>query len=71
LSLQLLEAIREIHSIGFLHRDVKPSNFSVGRTSATHRTIYMLDFGLARLFVKNKGEVRSPRSAAGFRGTVR
>ena len=35
------------------------------------RTVFMLDFGLARLYLNAKGEIRSPRSAAGFRGTVR
>ncbi|KAF7637836.1 Protein kinase domain-containing protein [Meloidogyne graminicola] len=68
---QILQAINEIHSIGFLHRDIKPSNFAVGRTSSTQHNIYMLDFGLARLYLNAKGEVRTPRSAAGFRGTVR
>ncbi|KAF1751082.1 hypothetical protein GCK72_017634 [Caenorhabditis remanei] len=69
--LQILNGIREIHSIGFLHRDVKPSNFAMGRTSQTMRNVYMLDFGLARQYLNAKGEIRSPRSAAGFRGTVR
>ncbi|KAL3070664.1 hypothetical protein niasHS_016938 [Heterodera schachtii] len=68
---QILQSIRDIHSIGFLHRDIKPSNFAIGRTLPTQHCIYMLDFGLARLFLNAKGEVRSPRSAAGFRGTVR
>lgn len=43
----------------------------MGRTSLTQRNVYMLDFGLARLFLNAQGEIRSPRSAAGFRGTVR
>ncbi|GMS80056.1 hypothetical protein PENTCL1PPCAC_2231 [Pristionchus entomophagus] len=68
---QILEGIREIHSIGFLHRDIKPSNFAMGRSTSNQRTVYMLDFGLARQFLNQKGEMRSPRSAAGFRGTVR
>ncbi|MFH4978151.1 hypothetical protein AB6A40_004860 [Gnathostoma spinigerum] len=71
LGLQILAAIKEIHSIGFLHRDVKPSNFAMGRTGSTSRNVYMLDFGLARQYLNAKGEIRSPRSAAGFRGTVR
>ncbi|KAI1700772.1 protein kinase domain-containing protein [Ditylenchus destructor] len=71
LAAQILEGIREIHSIGFLHRDIKPSNFAMGRTNSTLRNVYMLDFGLARLYLNAKGEIRSPRSAAGFRGTVR
>ncbi|CAD5230965.1 unnamed protein product [Bursaphelenchus okinawaensis] len=71
LASQILVSIKEIHSIGFLHRDVKPSNFAMGRTSSTMRVVYMLDFGLARLYLNNRGEIRSPRTAAGFRGTVR
>ncbi|CAJ0586342.1 unnamed protein product, partial [Mesorhabditis spiculigera] len=70
-AIQILTAIREIHSIGFLHRDIKPSNFAMGRTTVTMRSVYMLDFGLARQYLNAKGEIRSPRSAAGFRGTVR
>ena len=31
----------------------------------------MLDFGLARQYTNQNGEVRPPRAAAGFRGTVR
>ncbi|KAI6240676.1 Tau-tubulin kinase 1 [Aphelenchoides fujianensis] len=71
LASQILVAIREIHSIGFLHRDVKPSNFAMGRTASTMRIVFMLDFGLARLYLNARGEIRSPRLAAGFRGTVR
>ena len=68
---QALEAIRAIHECGFLHRDVKPSNFTIGRSSATCHTIYLLDFGLARQFTLPTGEVRPRRDRAAFRGTVR
>ncbi|GJQ75439.1 hypothetical protein Trydic_g23606 [Trypoxylus dichotomus] len=71
LGLQILEAIESIHSVGFLHRDIKPSNFSMGRLSYNYRRVYMLDFGLARQYTTSTGEVRAPRAAAGFRGTVR
>lgn len=47
------------------------SNFSMGRLPHTSKLVYMLDFGLARQFTTGTGEVRPPRSAAGFRGTVR
>ncbi|XP_043657322.1 tau-tubulin kinase homolog Asator isoform X2 [Drosophila teissieri] len=71
LGLQILKAIESIHSVGFLHRDIKPSNFSVGRLPYNCRRVYMLDFGLARQYTTGTGEVRCPRAAAGFRGTVR
>jgi len=31
----------------------------------------MLDYGLARQYTNQNGEVRAPRAVAGFRGTVR
>ena len=71
LGYQILKGIEAIHEVGFLHRDVKPSNFAVGRTPSTMRHIFMLDFGLARQYTNAQGEVRPPRGAAGFRGTVR
>ncbi|XP_034248117.1 serine/threonine-protein kinase MRCK gamma isoform X3 [Thrips palmi] len=71
LGLQILKAIESIHQVGFLHRDIKPSNFSIGRFPHNSRRVYMLDFGLARQYTTATGEVRAPRAAAGFRGTVR
>ncbi|XP_044737816.1 tau-tubulin kinase homolog Asator isoform X2 [Chrysoperla carnea] len=71
LGLQILKAIESIHAVGFLHRDIKPSNFSMGRLPHNSRRVYMLDFGLARQYTTSNGEVRAPRAAAGFRGTVR
>uniref|UniRef100_A0A3Q3QYH9 non-specific serine/threonine protein kinase n=1 Tax=Monopterus albus TaxID=43700 RepID=A0A3Q3QYH9_MONAL len=68
---QILEPIEAIHSVGFLHRDIKPSNFAMGRLPSTYRKCYMLDFGLARQYTNTTGEVRPPRTVAGFRGTVR
>lgn len=43
----------------------------MGRHPYNCRRVYMLDFGLARQYTTGTGEVRAPRAAAGFRGTVR
>jgi len=50
---------------------VVQSNFAMGIHSNTCRKVYMLDYGLARQYINQNGEVRAPRAAAGFRGTVR
>lgn len=66
-----MDAVKSLHEIGFLHRDIKPSNFCLRWGNPTE--ICLLDFGLVRQYVNGgpDGHLRSPRSSAGFRGTVR
>lgn len=47
------------------------SNFAMGRLQNQTKKVFMLDYGLARQYTTQTGEVRPPRAAAGFRGTVR
>lgn len=69
---QMLRALRNLHEIGYLHRDVKPSNFVIGSAKEDSRMIFMLDFGLCRQFIDPvTGKQRPPRMRCGFRGTVR
>ncbi|CAB3396815.1 unnamed protein product [Caenorhabditis bovis] len=69
---QCLEALEELHNIGYLHRDVKPGNYTIGRAELDElRKVYVLDFGMARKFVHEDGTIKKPRNVAGFRGTVK
>ncbi|VDQ04324.1 unnamed protein product, partial [Trichobilharzia regenti] len=75
---QCITALQTLHDAGFLHRDVKPSNFAIQRgkpkDNASQRIqVTLLDFGLARPYTINGpgSEVRNARQIAGFRGTVR
>jgi len=54
-----LEALEDLHNVFYLHRDVKPGNYSIGRAEAKEAgRVYILDFGMARCFVKVvEGEV--------------
>lgn len=67
-AIQTLDAIEVVHDCGFLHRDVKPSNFAIGLEGKDKRKIFILDFGLVRRYRLKDGLVRPARVAAGFRG---
>lgn len=41
----MLDSIEEVHERGFIHRDVKASNFVLSRDN---KHVYIVDFGLAK-----------------------
>ncbi|EGT44999.1 hypothetical protein CAEBREN_20212 [Caenorhabditis brenneri] len=69
--IQCYDSLVEIQKLGYIHRDVKPSNFAIGVLGTEEeKLVHVLDFGLCRnMFNKNK-ELRKPRMKAPFRGTI-
>mmetsp|Transcript_13612 Transcript_13612/g.33317 ORF Transcript_13612/g.33317 Transcript_13612/m.33317 type:complete len:387 (-) Transcript_13612:577-1737(-) len=49
LAIQLIDRIEHQHKNHFLHRDIKPDNFLMGRNSNRH-TVYVIDMGLSKRF---------------------
>ncbi len=47
---QMLDRIQMVQRCHFLHRDIKPDNFSVGVKKHKNR-IYLFDLGLAKRFI--------------------
>jgi casein kinase I family protein HRR25 len=66
LALQLIELMEQLHRTSFIHRDIKPNNFLIGRDKHKGQ-IYMMDFGLSKKYII-KGrhlEFRDNRSLIG------
>ncbi|RCN33793.1 hypothetical protein ANCCAN_20362 [Ancylostoma caninum] len=69
--IQTMTALRDLHGIGYLHRDIKPQNYAIG-LGPKESTIYMLDFGIARKFTEGETKnVKLPRIKVHFLGTLR
>ena len=52
----MVARLRDIHRFGYVHRDLKPGNTLIGRSSSTGHVVYLIDFGLAKKenVVKNR-----------------
>jgi len=46
---QMISCVQFLHEHHYIHRDIKPDNFAIGKNPLTSR-IYLLDFGLAKQF---------------------
>ncbi len=49
LATQILEALGEAHTLGVIHRDVKPGNVVLQRTADGGEHVKVLDFGIAKM----------------------
>ncbi len=81
--LQSITAIENLHNKGYIHRDIKPTNFVLGRNDEENLNknyslgvpindinIYLVDFGLAKLHLDKDNKPFPPRSNTDFRGTL-
>lgn len=68
--IETLRAIQAFHAKGFLHRDVKPSNFLLRPSSSA--PICMIDYGLAKRWLDRvSGKLIAARERSGFVGTTK
>lgn len=57
LSLQLIDLLSQLHNSNYIHRDIKPNNFLIGRDNHANQ-IYMMDFGLSKKYMLNGKHIK-------------
>uniref|UniRef100_A0A915Q3J0 non-specific serine/threonine protein kinase n=1 Tax=Setaria digitata TaxID=48799 RepID=A0A915Q3J0_9BILA len=68
--IQVIAGLRDLHQIGYIHRDIKPHNLCFGLSEASKHRLVIVDYGLARRFRYPNGRMRPLRRECGFRGTT-
>lgn len=66
----MVARIESMHKNNFIHRDIKPDNFLVGRGDQTS-LIHVIDFGLSKKYKDNSGVHIPYRENKSLTGTAR
>ncbi|KAH0790084.1 CK1 family protein kinase [Histomonas meleagridis] len=70
LAIEMLKPIQELHKAGYIHCDIKPSNFLINPNAQPF--VVLIDFGLSQEYInRHNGKIREPRKGVGFVGTDR
>jgi serine/threonine-protein kinase len=62
---QVARSLREAHRVGLIHRDLKPANIMVLNQEDDHDVVKVLDFGLVKSFLPDRGQNEPEITQAG------
>jgi len=69
LGCEMLHCIQELHKKNYIHRDIKPDNFLVGKDDP--KRVYMIDFGLSKKYKTSKNQHIPFANGKSLTGTAR
>ena len=67
---QILLLLEQLHIAGFIHRDIKPNNFLIGKDKLQNQ-LFVTDFGLSKKYVDDNDTHISFRNNRSLIGTAR
>lgn len=55
IAIMSIKCLEDVHSVGVIHRDIKPNNFMFGnKKTGEQNKLYIIDFGLSREYFKRE-----------------
>lgn len=70
LGISIIGLLKNFHNNRFIHRDIKPNNFLIGRTDEENQ-VFLMDFGLSKQYIDKKMIHNKFREGRSLIGTAR
>ena len=79
LTIQMIQRLQQFHTIGYIHRDIKPQNFVIQRLPenavndeiSVIPEVFLVDYGLSVPYMKGTDQHKDFSKHAGVHGTMR
>jgi casein kinase 1 len=71
IAIQMIKRIEKVHEERIIHRDIKPDNFLIGGTEQNKDSVYIIDFGLAKVYMDSNNEHIPYKDGKNLTGTAR
>ena len=57
IAIHMINLLRRLHNTKYIHRDIKPNNFLIGKKHRRDR-LYIMDFGLSKKYIQNGKHIK-------------
>ena len=69
----MIELLRQMHNVGFIHCDIKPDNILIGdymKEEKLKNKLYLIDFGISHNYLDDEGNHVPYLQDVPFKGNV-